>query len=107
MPEALFLKGMCLFLQGDLKEARMILEQALREAKILGSRRLQWQILTILAQLELDKERSMVIKAEAADCGIHHLSHYACRPSGVVPVLRCIGWGVNIRQFLRRAIHSG
>jgi hypothetical protein len=50
-----------------LQEAKTKLEQAITEAHVLGSRCLQWQILSLLAQLETDKERLLAINMEARD----------------------------------------
>ncbi len=65
LPEAFYLKGKCLFMHGELSEAKTTLEQALTQAKILGSRQLQWKILAILAQLESDNDQAMALRAEA------------------------------------------
>ena len=65
LPEALFLKGKCLFIQGDLQQAKTALEQARGEAENLGSRRLLWQIIMTLAEVEADKGRSEALIAEA------------------------------------------
>jgi len=67
LPEALFLKGELLFLQGDLQAAKLTLEQARIEAGNLGSRRLLWQIIATLAELESDKELSLGLIAEARE----------------------------------------
>jgi tetratricopeptide (TPR) repeat protein len=67
LPEALFLKGKILFIQGDLHEAKVTLEQALTEAKYIGSRYLQWQALAILASLEPDQESSRALKDAARE----------------------------------------
>ncbi len=67
LPEALFLKGKLLFLCNEIKEAKIILEQARTEAKRLGSRRLLWQIFVTLADLESDEELALGIKAEARE----------------------------------------
>ncbi|MRS03007.1 hypothetical protein EG832_07260 [bacterium] len=65
LPEALFLYGKLLALQGDLQEAKNALEQARVAANNLGSRRLLWQIINSLAEVESDKEKSHDLKAEA------------------------------------------
>ena len=67
LPEALFLKGEILFLQGDLQAAKLTLEQARTAAGNLGSRRLLWQIIATLAELESDKELSLGLIAEARE----------------------------------------
>jgi tetratricopeptide (TPR) repeat protein len=67
IPEALFLKGELLFLQGDLQAAKLTLEQARTAAGNLGSRRLLWQIIATLAELESDKELSLGLIAEARE----------------------------------------
>jgi tetratricopeptide (TPR) repeat protein len=65
LPEALFLKGKCHFMQNDLEAAKVVLEQARIEAEKLGSRRLLWQIIATLAELEPDKGRSEALMAAA------------------------------------------
>ena len=65
LPEALFLKGKLLYLTGDAQGARVSLEQSRTVANELGSRRLLWQIIDILAQIEPDKDRSLELKADA------------------------------------------
>ncbi len=67
LPEALYLKGKSHFRHGDLKEARDALEQARSEAEKLGSRRLLWQIIANLAELEPDPEQSRALNTEARE----------------------------------------
>ncbi len=67
LPEALFLKGKCLFLLGKPADARPSLEQARHAAQDLGSRRLLWQIIAALAELESDQQLSLGLKAEARE----------------------------------------
>ena len=75
LPEALFLKGKLLSLQGDLQRAKNALEQARVEANNLGSRRLLWQIIATLAELESDKEKSQGLKAEARNIVAYIANH--------------------------------
>ena len=89
LPEALFLKGKSHFMQGDLMEAKIALEQARTEAEKLGSRRLLWQIIANLAELESDKELSMALKPKPVKSCSTSQSHHARRPAGVVPALYC------------------
>lgn len=65
LPEALFLKGKLLFLKGDVQAAKVFLEQARNAANDLGSRRLLWQIIGMLAELESDNDLALGLKAEA------------------------------------------
>ncbi len=67
LPEALLLKGKLLFLQSDFQGAKITLEQARTAVKSLGSRRLLWQIIASLAELESEKELSLGLKAEARE----------------------------------------
>jgi len=67
LPEALFLKGKAHFLMGNLQEAKDLLEQAHSEASRVGSRRLLWQILALLAKAETNDEKSAAFKAEARE----------------------------------------
>jgi predicted ATPase len=67
LPEALYLKGKCQYVQGDISAAKSTLGQARNEAEHLGLRRIQWQILALLAQLEPDTELSEALKAEAIE----------------------------------------
>jgi len=73
-PEALFLKGKCHFMHGDIQEAKVALEQARTEAEKLGSRHLLWQIISILAEIESDKELSMALKTEASEI-VHYIAN--------------------------------
>jgi predicted ATPase len=65
LAEALFLKGKGLALQGDVQEAKLALEQARAAAESLGSRRLLWQIIASLAEIETDPERVTALRMEA------------------------------------------
>jgi hypothetical protein len=78
LPEALFLKGRLLFLQSDIPEAKPVLEQARTAAGNLGSRRLLWQIIANLAELESDKARSGALKAEAREI-VHYIANHIAR----------------------------
>jgi predicted ATPase len=67
LPEALFLKGKFHFMQGDAQEAKIALDQARTEAENLGSRRLLWQIIAALAELESDKDLSVALRTESRE----------------------------------------
>ena len=75
LPEALLLKGKLLFLQNDFPGAKIALEKARTEAEKLGSRRLLWQIIANLAELESDEERSMALKAKAREI-VHYIADH-------------------------------
>jgi tetratricopeptide (TPR) repeat protein len=75
LPEALFLKGKALFMHNDIKEAKITLEQARIEAKNLGSRRLLWQIIAFLAEIEGENDESLGLKAEAREIVDHIANH--------------------------------
>ncbi len=79
LPEALFLKGKCLLLQGSLGEAKIILEQACSEAKKLGSRLLLWQIIASLAELESDQALAPGLKTEAREI-VDYIANHITRP---------------------------
>jgi hypothetical protein len=64
-------------MQGELPEAKSALEKARTEAEKLGSRRLLWQIIANLAELESDKERSIALKAEAHEIVQYIADHVA------------------------------
>ncbi len=84
LPEALFLKGKLLFLQGDFKGQRLLSSRLGPAAKNLGSRRLLWQIIATLAELESDKERSRALKTEAreiVDYIVNHITRENLRQS--------------------------
>ena len=74
-------------------QAETKLEQAITEAHVLGSRRLQWQILSLLAQLETDKERLLAINMEARDIVDYIANHIT---TGELP-----------QAFLRSAAQAG
>ena len=67
LPEASFLKGKSHFLLGDPAQTKPALEQARTEAKKVGSRRLSWQILALLAEIENDKDKAAALKSEARE----------------------------------------
>lgn len=54
IPEALYLRGQTLVAMGQTEAARETLLQAQAEAEAMGSRRMLWQILLALSQLETD-----------------------------------------------------
>lgn len=54
IPEALYLRGQTLMAMGQTEAARETLLQAQAEAEAIGSRRMLWQILFALSQLETD-----------------------------------------------------
>jgi len=56
LPEALFLKGKAHLMNGEKDLAKDAFEQARLAAESIGSRRLLWQILATLAEVESDKE---------------------------------------------------
>jgi hypothetical protein len=78
LPEALYLKGKLHFMRGDLIKAKNVLEQARSAAEKLGSRRLLWQIIAILAEVESDKDLSMGLKAEAQEI-IQYIANHITR----------------------------
>ena len=67
LPEALLLKGKSHYLLGELTQASSALEQARTEAKTVGSRRLLWQILALLAETENDQDKAAALKSEARE----------------------------------------
>ncbi len=75
LPEALFLRGKLHFQQGDFQGAKNALDQARAAANNLGSRRLLWQIMAILAELESDKDKSQNLKAEARNIAAFIANH--------------------------------
>jgi predicted ATPase len=77
LPEALLLKGKSHYLLGDLTQASSALEQARTAAKTLGSRRLLWQILAQLAEIENDQDKAAALNAEARE----HIDYIAAHIS--------------------------
>ena len=80
LSEVLYLKGMCLLLQGNLQVSRITLEQARTAAKDLGSRRLLWQIIANLAELEPDRAQADSLKAEALEI-VDYIANHITRPN--------------------------
>jgi len=67
LPEALFLKGKAHLMNGEQDLAKGAFEQARLAAEAIGSRRLLWQILAALFEIESDHEKSSIIKAQARE----------------------------------------
>jgi hypothetical protein len=67
LPEALFLKGKTHFMNGEHDLAKAAFEQARLAAEAIGSRRLQWQILSAMAEIESDHEKSAALKTHARE----------------------------------------
>jgi tetratricopeptide (TPR) repeat protein len=65
LPEALFLKGQAHLMNGEHDVAINAFEQARLFAETIGSRRLLWQILAALAEVEPDQEKSTALKTQA------------------------------------------
>lgn len=61
--DALYLKGRALLGLGRIEDASATWQEALAEAESLGSRRVQWQVLAALSEVE--KERGHAAEAEA------------------------------------------
>jgi tetratricopeptide (TPR) repeat protein len=67
LPEALFLKGQAYLMNDELDLAKSTFEKARLAAETIGSRRLLWQILAALAEIESDKGKSTEMKAQARE----------------------------------------
>jgi tetratricopeptide (TPR) repeat protein len=67
LPEALFLKGQAHLMNGEHDAAKSAFEQARLAAEAIGSRRLLWQILAALAEVETDSEKSTALKAQVRE----------------------------------------
>jgi predicted ATPase len=67
LPEALFLKGQAHLMKGEHDLAKAAFEQARLAAEAIGSRRSLWQILSALAELESDHEKSAALKTHARE----------------------------------------
>jgi tetratricopeptide (TPR) repeat protein len=67
LPEALFLKGKTHLMNGEHDLAKAAFEQARLAAEAIGSRRLQWQILSAMAEIESDHEKSAALKTHARE----------------------------------------
>jgi len=67
LPEALFLKGQAHLMNGEHDVAKSAFEQARLAAEAMGSRRLLWQILAALVELESDRGKSAALKAQARE----------------------------------------
>jgi len=67
LPEALFLKGQAHLMKSEQDLAKVAFEQARLSAQTIGSRRLLWQILAALAEIESNEEKSSALKARARE----------------------------------------
>ena len=67
IPEGLFLKGKAHLMNGEQDLAKVTFEQARLAAEALGSRWLLWQILSAMADIESDHEKSAPLKTQARD----------------------------------------
>jgi tetratricopeptide (TPR) repeat protein len=67
LPEALFLKGKTHLMNSEHDLAKAAFEQARLAAEAIGSRRLLWQILSAMAEIESDHEKSALLKTQAND----------------------------------------
>jgi ATP/maltotriose-dependent transcriptional regulator MalT len=65
--EALFLKGQAHLMNGEQDLAGSTFEQARLAAEAIGSRHLLWQILSAMAAMEPDHEKSAPLKTQARD----------------------------------------
>jgi hypothetical protein len=63
--EALFLKGQANLIYGEQDLAKVTFEQARLSAEAIGTRRLLWQILAAMAEIESDHEKSAALKTRA------------------------------------------
>ncbi|MBE7556995.1 MAG: AAA family ATPase [Anaerolineales bacterium] len=67
IPEALYLRGQTLVAMGQTEAARETLLEAQAEAEALGSRRMLWQILFALSQLERDLAKATQWRRQAQE----------------------------------------
>jgi predicted ATPase len=67
LPEALFLKGEAHLMDSEQNLAKTAFEQARLAAEAIGSRRLRWQILSAMAEIESDHEKSALLKKQACN----------------------------------------
>jgi tetratricopeptide (TPR) repeat protein len=67
LPEALFLKGRAHLMNGEHDLAKGAFDQARLAAEAIGSRRLLWQILSAMAEIESDHEKSNALKSQARE----------------------------------------
>jgi tetratricopeptide (TPR) repeat protein/ABC-type transporter Mla MlaB component len=65
--EALFLKGKAHWMNGEQDLAESTFEQARLAAEAIGSRHLLWQILSAMAEMEPDHEKSVALKTQTRD----------------------------------------
>jgi tetratricopeptide (TPR) repeat protein len=65
--EALFLKGKAHLMNGERDLAKAAFDQARLAAEAIGSRRLLWQILAAMAEIESDHEKSAALKTQARE----------------------------------------
>jgi tetratricopeptide (TPR) repeat protein len=67
LPEALFLKAKMHLINSEDDLAKAAFEQARLAAEAIGSRHYLWQILSAMAELESDHEKSAALKTQARD----------------------------------------
>ena len=67
IPEALYLKGKAHLMNGERDLAKDAFEQARLAAEVIGSRRYLWQILSAMAEIESDHEKSAALKTQACE----------------------------------------
>ena len=85
-------------MQGDFQQAKVALEQARTEAENLESRRLLWQIIATLAELEADKGLSMGLSRGACNRGLHRILCHAQKTCGSLPALYYGERGISIKK---------
>ena len=67
LPDSLFVQGKAQLMLGQREEAKESFEQARNAAEMLGSRRMQWQILDALAQVEHDATQANSLRTQARE----------------------------------------
>ncbi|MFQ5595789.1 MAG: AAA family ATPase, partial [Anaerolineae bacterium] len=80
LPKALYLKGQAWLAQGDTDEARDLLSEARAEAKAMGARRILWQILATLAEIE--DQRGHGVEAENLRAQAREIVEYIADHAG-------------------------
>jgi tetratricopeptide (TPR) repeat protein len=78
-PEALYVKGRILQLEERLAEARQIWQQARTESEAMGERRMRWQILAGLAEINEDEGEATGLRWSAWET-ITYIANHAGRP---------------------------
>jgi hypothetical protein len=75
LPDVLFVRGKAQWMLGERAQAQESFAQARAAADALGSRRMLWQILAALAELEDDAAQENALRAQACEIAAYIVEH--------------------------------